>query len=894
MAGEELHVLAGPAAGTRIPVAEELELGREVEGPGGLGEDPRLSRRHARLWRSDEGALCIEDLGSANGTAVNGEPLRDPRRLSAGDRIEAGATTLELRGPGAAHARVRHPAGAATPPTGERPLMATASAEPIAGTAELLHAGRRLPIAPAGTTVGRDPDCDVVVSSPRASRLHARVEADAEAGHVVVDLGSGNGTYLDGRRLHGTSRALRPGDTIAVGDDELRYVTGQRTRLHASTLVPAGEPRRVDLTGPRLRIGRDAGNDLVLEDPNVSRFHAEVVVRDDVPEVRDLGSRNGTRVNGRPVARAPLVAGAQVTVGPYRLTFDGAGFLARDDRGALRLDAEEVTVRGRGGREILRGASVSVQPGEFVVVIGESGSGKSTLVKALAGVGEPAGGRVRVNGEPVTQRLTDLGYVPQDEIVHGRLTVREALRYAARLRLPQDTTRADLEATVARVAGELGLEDHADARIDTLSGGQRKRAGVAVELLSRPSLVFLDEPTSGLDPALESRMMELFRSLAERGTRAVVVVTHATRNLRLCDRLVVMGRGGHLCFQGAPEEALAFFGVEDYDDIYLALEREKPERWRAAFEVRVREHENAAVWNGGGGAQPPTARLRAAERDTERGEDARPRVRALTQWRVLSARYARLMARDRRNLALLVGQAPLIGVGIALLFAGDVFSASDGGAAEAAQLLFLLVVSAIWLGAVDGSREIVKERGVARREWSVGVRVGAYLGSKVAVLLGLSAVQTALLGAVVLAVHPLDGPGSTYLELGAVLLAAGFAAVGMGLVVSALAEGEDQATSVIPLALIPQLLFAGAIVAVARMSDAVALISNLAFSRWALAGSGAAVDMNERLAADRQAAAATGYGPDFFTLSLPAAVLVLGTFLALMLGVTGLVLARRR
>lgn len=150
----------------------------------------------------------------------------------------------------------------------------------------------------------------------------------------------------------------------------------------------------------------------MLEDPNVSRFHAEVVIREDVPEVRDLGSRNGTRVNGRPVARAPLVAGAQVTVGPYRLTFDGAGFLARDDHGALRLDAEELTVRGRGGREILRGASVRVQPGEFVVVIGESGSGKSTLVKALAGVSRPAGGRVRVNGEPVAQRLTDLGYVP--------------------------------------------------------------------------------------------------------------------------------------------------------------------------------------------------------------------------------------------------------------------------------------------------------------------------------------------------------------------------------------------------------------------------------------------------------------------------------------------------
>ena len=215
--------------------------------------------------------------------------------------------------------------------------------------------------------------------------------------------------------------------------------------------------------------------------------------------------------------------------------------------------------------------TLSVEPNELVVVIGESGSGKSTLIKALAGVSRPSGGAVTVSGEPVASRLTDIGYVPQDEIVHPGLTVREALRYAARLRLPRDATDGDVDESVQRVMAELSLAEHAGTRIGSLSGGQRKRAGVATELLNRPSLLFLDEPTTGLDPGLESRLMRLLRDLADE-SRAVVVVTHATKNLRLCDRLVVMGRGGRLCFEGTPDEALEFFGVEDFDEIYTALD----------------------------------------------------------------------------------------------------------------------------------------------------------------------------------------------------------------------------------------------------------------------------------------------------------------------------------
>jgi len=280
------------------------------------------------------------------------------------------------------------------------------------------------------------------------------------------------------------------------------------------------------------------------------------------------------------------------------------------------------------GKQLLEPTSLSIPPGEMVAIIGESGAGKSTLLKMLCGVTVPSGGQVTLNGEELTTRLTDVGYVPQDDIVHPLLTVREALRYAARLRLPQDVSAEEIEAAVDRVVGELSLEEQADTRIGSLSGGQRKRTGVATELLSRPSVLFLDEPTTGMDPGLETQMMQLFRELAG-GGRAVALVTHATKNLALCDRVLVMGRGGVLTFDGPPGAAPAFFGVDDYDGIYLALPTREPAEWRSRHLAGARER-----------PEPPEP----AEPTRRR----RPHL--LPQLRVLVSRYLTLFMRDRRNL----------------------------------------------------------------------------------------------------------------------------------------------------------------------------------------------------------------------------------------------------
>ena len=463
------------------------------------------------------------------------------------------------------------------------------------------------------------------LSAEKASRRHARVLHGPD-GLVIEDVGSTHGTSINGgEAFHGESRPLAPGDRIEIAGAVVRILAGGETRFEpeaaeadgaATAPLPA---QSATLDGGPLSIGRQEGNDLVLPDPNVSRAHAELVAGDAGVDVVDLGSRNGTRLDGVPVERARVEPGSVIGVGQYQLHFDGTRLTARDSRAELRLSARNIAVRVGADKTILKPVSIDIEPGELVVLIGQSGAGKSTMLKVLAGVNAPSRGAVTVNGEPLGTRLTDVGYVPQDEIVHPLLTVREALRYAARLRLPQDTSAEEIDATVNRVVAELSLERNADTPIGSLSGGQRKRTGVAAELLSRPSLLFLDEPTTGLDPGLEGRLMKLLRELAD-GGRGVTVVTHATSSLTLVDRIVVMARGGERAFEGSPADALAFFGVGTFEEIYEALDTADPAELRARFESGAPGRRRPRAR--GGARRPrerPAAAPEAAQADARAG-----------------------------------------------------------------------------------------------------------------------------------------------------------------------------------------------------------------------------------------------------------------------------------
>jgi ABC transport system ATP-binding/permease protein len=747
-------------------------------------------------------------------------------------------------------------------------------AGPTTAPATVLYGGERIVLMTGQLSIGRLADNDLTIEKEGVSRHHARIEA-AQGGYWIADLGSRNGTKLNGERFRGESRWLANGDTIVIGGEPLRFLAGEETRIGVGPQQPVIGTQVVQLTGDSITLGRDRANDVVLEDPNVSRFHAEVVRVDGRVEVRDLSSRNGTRVNGHLMPAAVLEPGSEIGIGPYRLIFDGATFVARSEQGALRLDAERVAMRV-GEKQILAETTLSIEPGQLVAFIGESGSGKTTLLKALAGVTTPTSGTVTVNGETVATRLTDIGYLPQDEIVHPDLSVRESLEYSAKLRLPADTGPDEIQATVERALQELGLEEHAETRIGSLSGGQRKRVGVATELLSRPSLLFLDEPTTGLDPGLEARMMMLLSELAK-NSRAVTVVTHATKSLGLCQKLVVMGRGGVLCFQGTPAEALGFFGAENYDDIYPQLASRPALEWQQKF---ISE----------GRAMPVRAETDGARPEAER---KRTRGRILYQTRILTARYVKLFLRDRRNVFILLGQIPILGLAVAALFKAGVFERPPTDAGQAVKLTFLLLVTTVWIGAIDSAREIIKEKGVFQREYSVGVRLSSYLASKAIVLFTLAAIQAVVLTGIVLLFQPLHEDLSVNIAFILIVVLTAIAAVSMGLFVSAVVRNQDQATSFIPLLLIPQLFFGGSIVATAEMSAPMRQATKVVVTQWSYAGMGAAIDMNGRIHDDPKYGKVARFDKKYFTLSRPKTYAILIGFTLLVFLGTAWVLRRR-
>ena len=335
----------------------------------------------------------------------------------------------------------------------------------------------------------------------------------------------------------------------------------------------------------RIRIGRDPRNDVVLTDLQISRFHAEVRRVGDTFQVVDLGSRNGTYLNGRQVQKPTVVhAGDVVSVGRHELLFDGHGLHDHVDTGPASLLADDLTVR-IGTKVLLDDVSFALSEGSLLAVIGPSGCGKSTLIKALTGLRPATQGRIWYGGRDLyadyAQLRYRLGMVPQDDVLHKQLKVRTALRYAAALRFADDVPRKVRWAKVNEVMQTMRLTERAKQRIDTLSGGQRKRASVAMELLTEPSLFCLDEPTSGLDPALDKEVMTELRELADKG-KTVIVVTHSVLHLDRCDRVLVMCIGGTMGYFGPPEQVLSFFDADDYADVFTKI-TEEPERWTRAF-----------------------------------------------------------------------------------------------------------------------------------------------------------------------------------------------------------------------------------------------------------------------------------------------------------------------
>lgn len=811
-------------------ITDGEEINREfrlTQATFSIGSDPDNSLvlesgsilpHHAEiLWQTDHYVLKL--LGNQAILQVNKKPLlsNEPINLHPGDEIQIGDTAIHFRetlGTGVFPQESILPGTVVSQTHCDRVLQVTTS-----------KWTQDFPLNQETLTLGRHPQCDIVIDLPVVSDRHARLSWENET-YTISDLGSAHGLTFAGDRIQ--EKALQDGDFFSIDDQvTLTYQVIPQTDVieQVETLVLR------ELKS--LSFGRDPRNTTVIDHPVVSRFHAQIDLKSGTWVIEDLHSSNGTYVNGRQLRNPqPLRPGDTIRIGPYHFVFNfDETLIQQNDSGNLRLDAVHLSKVTSKNNILLNDISLSILPQEFVAVVGVSGAGKSTLLDALNGLRPATSGSVLVNEQDLYKNFnlfrTDLGYVPQDDIIHRELTVSQALDYAARLRLPADVTRAERKQQIQSVLQDLELREREHLRVRSLSGGQRKRVSIGVELLTQPSLFFLDEATSGLDPGTETLMMRLLRRLADQG-RTILLITHATKNVMVCDLVVFLAKGGRIAYFGPPAEALTYFGVEDFDEIYLKIEGEQtPEAWEQQY--RQSTLYQTYITQRQATLSVPTTPQKAKSKPPQ------PRTTAISGWRqfsILAQRNWTILRQDRASLILMLALAPILGLLDFVMWQRPMFDVTNGDPGQVFTLLFITVLTAVMVGSLAMMREIVKEREIYRRERMIGLKILPYVLSKVWLSLLLALYQAAIfLLTKVLAVDlPIDW--HNLLGMYFTLFLATLGGMVMGLFVSALAPNQSVAPLLTILFLLPQITFSGAIISLDSLGTPGQVLSQITVTRW--------------------------------------------------------------
>lgn len=723
--------------------------------------------------------------------------------------------------------------------------------------------GRSATVEPGRTfRIGRDESADLSIAHRDVSRYHA-VFYYAD-GWCVADEGSTNGTYADGEKIQAI-RIERPMSLRLGGADSPVAVDvhlgGPRVAvarpdvvegfLHGETVMaaPTPQPFRDQHTPTALpagvaalTIGKASDNDLVVDDIHVSRHHARAVAAQGGFLVEDLNSLNGTFLNGAPIQRAFMTDADRLTIGNTDFVRVGGQLVAlreaRVDSGGLSVSG--LTFALRTGKKLIDGVDLRAARGTLTAVIGPSGAGKSTLSRLLSGVTDPTSGEVSFDGFDLQRDYqavkTRVGLVPQDDVVHRQLTLQRALRYAANLRLPGRLPKDAKRSQVAKAIGQLGLDKHGSTRIERLSGGQRKRASVAMELLTEPSLLILDEPTSGLDPALDRQVMRTLRELAD-GDRTVFVITHSVAYLDLCDQVLVLAPGGMTAYLGPPSGIVSHFGTDDWGDIFGGLADDPAgahRRWAAASGSSSSKERSQP----GGGAHT-----------IAHGSSW------IRQFMTLIARQINLMVADRGYIAFLlalpfvIGLMPVVVPGSAGLTAVPAGKIDEAG--EPTSVLSLLIIGATFMGISMSIRDLVGERAIYLREKAVGLYPSAYLLAKLAVFGVFSVLSAGIMTWVASLVKSppatgVMGWGSPLFELFLPLALTTWVGAALGLLISALVTSNDQVMPVLIVVLMVQLVLHGGLIPVLG-NDALNAASTAVPGRWGFAAGASGIDLQALL-----------------------------------------------
>jgi ABC transport system ATP-binding/permease protein len=810
------------AAGHDVVVGRDLRADMRIT-------HPLISRAHL-LLRFDQGRWLAIDNGSLNGTFVNGRraPVID---IHDGQAINIGNPD----GPQLSFEVGRHEGNVGRPP--QTTSMPIASPPPPPRPA---HA----PQPPSRPQAGlRSPGPPPPPGPPRAYSAPPQPGYQPSAAHRPPAYPPSPPPYQPPQ--HQPPQHRQPPPPPPAPNAAPKTEMGPASRPPesgnlATKMIQAILPGSLTPDKPpgSSTIGRANDNDIVIQDVLASRHHAFLVDSPLGTEIRDAHSINGTFVNGVRVGSAVLNEGDVITIGNIDLVFTDGNLIRRTEAatrsGGLEVNAVQFKIDGK---QLLDNISLTARPGTLTAIIGGSGAGKTTLSRLIAGYTRPSGGNVTFEGHDIHAEYATMrsriGMVPQDDVVHRQLTVNQALGYAAELRLPPDTSKAERAEIVAQVLEELDLTKHADTRVDKLSGGQRKRASVALELLTQPSLLLLDEPTSGLDPALDRQVMLMLRQLADAG-RVVLVVTHSVSYLDVCDQILLMAPGGKMAFNGPPSQVGAALGTTNWADIFANVGADPDEANRRFLEQDGRGSQSRAP-----APESPAADL---------GEPVHSDL--LRQLSTIARRQVRLVISDRGYSVFLAILPFLIGA-LSLTVKGPLPGlgpADPLGLAptQPQYIMVLLNIGAVFMGTALTIRDLIGERPIFRREQAVGLSTTAYLLAKVTVFCIFATVQAGIstiivrLGKGAPTAHPPFFDNSTF-SLFVTVAGTCVASAILGLMLSAVAQTTEQIMPLLVVSIMSQLVLAGGMIPVTGRAG-LNQLSWLTPGRWGYAAGASSID----------------------------------------------------
>lgn len=683
-------------------------------------------------------------------------------------------------------------------------------------------------------TVGRNAENDIQLYSPVVSGAHGKFKL-IDGQMYFADLGSTNGTFVEGiganKFLRGNRNYYPLQDGAVLKIKFYKNGNEDSVLLLYNKIKENGVWRRFPIQADVIRIGRNPDNDIVLDNPSVSRLHAVIEKCQGGYQIRDNHSLNGVLVNGAILKGTYLLKEKDVIrIFHSQMIYTHGCLYYKNSGEGISLGVRNINKyvgRGSQRKQILTNVTLDIGSNEFVAIIGGSGAGKSTLMNAISGFDKRVEGVVYCNGIELQKNFHVLknmiGYVPQQDIIYENLTLRKMLYYTAKLKMPPDTSKEEIRSRIDKVLQMVELSEHQDTYIRKLSGGQKKRASIAVELLADPSLFFLDEPTSGLDPGTEKKLMQTLSKLSKTQGKTIIMVTHTTQNLHLCDKVIFMGPGGRLCFCGTTERAKLFFQTDDLVNIYNMI-ADQPGYWADQFAKCVMNEEE---------------QQQRSQIDTRKG-----RVNGFRQMMILTVRYAQLIWNDKPRLLMLLLQPVLIAVLLAIVAADDVFELYG----DTKSILFALSCAGIWIGLFNSIQEICKERVILKREYMGNLKLYAYILSKYNIQIMIGLIQALLLTGIFMAAVGTPEKGILFkpaqVEMILLMWLTILASMAMGLVVSGLVKSGDKAMTVAPFLLIIQLLFSGILFQLHGLGSKIAYCT---ISKWSVEGLGSLTDLNNMI-----------------------------------------------